>query len=293
MRQRNKATTKVFTATFLAVLTFVFFLSCEKIDFGLDEMFDHGYSVTERAKYCNISSFAPKGLAGSYKILIVTDVHFGGEDNGSNGSRREEDFFSHAAQNAPYAFCACLGDIAEHGWDKEYKRYKTEFCARVKKEFGVDTFTCPGNHDLYNHGYKNYKDNFFPSSTFFSFSTNKISYYFLDDASGSFGAKTLYSLKTLFNGDTRKKIVFMHIPIYLDESVVFKLQDSHERNKLLSILNKGGVIASFNGHLHESNQSNLGNFRSYGIGGYLQYSKYAVATINEEKALVTVQEYTY
>lgn len=276
-----------------AIIAMLFFNSCNKLDYGLDEAFGHGDSVTERTKYDDISPSIQKSFASPYRVLIVSDVHFGGENIEHNGARRDDDFFASAKAFGPYAFCVCLGDTAEHGWKKEFRRYKSEFCDRVASEYEIQTFTCVGNHDLYNHGYDEYKKIINPGTTFYSFSTAKISYYFLDDASGTLGSKQLNTIKRNFKADPRKKIIFMHVPIYMDNSTPYKMQDTHERNELLSVLNKNGTIAAICGHYHEGGNFDLGRFQEYLVGGYLEYSQYAVLTVDEEKGVVGVEEYSY
>lgn len=225
----------------------------------------------------------------SYEFLVITDVHFGGEELGNNGKRRDKEFFEWIKNNyvqdgkCSLKFCVCLGDVAEHGLEDEYSDYK-DFTDKLQSEFGLKTYNVVGNHDLYNAGWKNYKDYCFPYTSFYKFRTKNLTYYFLDSASGSLGDRQLgtFVRDMKYNEDGRKKLVFMHVPAYANGLFYFVMQNSIERNKFISYCAKNDVIALIDGHTHKEITSDLGSFTEYNLPGYLEKRGWAIVSVDEK-----------
>lgn len=281
------------------------FVSCKYLDYGLTEAFGRSDTINDRAKYKDITDDAEisslKTLNGKYKFLLVSDVHFGGEDLHDNGKRRDGDFFTSfkahfddaTSEGVPIKFCICLGDTAEHGYKKEMVRYNTDFVGKLKSDFAIPTLTVPGNHDLYNSGYDDFRDTTYPHTSFYHFSTTAMSYYFLDSASCMLGAEQLSTLRGYLHTDSKRPLVFMHIPIFAEGCFTSAIENTTERNKIISIFNKEHVLAVFSGHTHLDFKSDLGRFNEYTIAGYLQRRAYYIITVDEGAGSISKQKYTY
>lgn len=158
------------------------FISCEYYSYGLDEFFYRNQTVENRTETLlelenSYKDQLPKDLPSKYKILLITDIHFGGENMGKNPDRWEKSFFkqmdklwdeSKDTDDFP-KFCVALGDIAEHGLNKEFKNFKQEITDKLYEKYGIITFNVVGNHDLYNSGYTSYKKYCFPYTSFYRF----------------------------------------------------------------------------------------------------------------------------
>lgn len=274
-------------------------ISCEYKDYGLDELFYRKDPTQERAKYLDLSEEKEvkdlvATLPSSYSFLLISDVHFGGEGIKHNGARHEDAFFNLIEEEKDkIKFCIVLGDVAEHGFEEEYKSYKNEMIDTLYSKYNLITFTCIGNHDLYNSGYSNFKTLIYPHTTFYHFSTNKLSYYFLDSASCRLGDRQLGKLRKEFMTDNKRKLAFMHIPLYAEGQFYYALQTTTERDTLISLLNKNQCIGLFCGHDHEEFTSDLGHFNEEVIAGYLERRCYYIVEVDEERGRVRLKRLKY
>ena len=272
---------------FLFITISLFFSSCK---YGLEELLFRDNSVSERAntiKYLESEGWETETENKEYEILVITDVHFGGENKGKNGGRFETEFYDWLESTyvvpgkALPLFMVSLGDIAEHGFSKEYRAYKF-FTDNLESRYGIKTYNVVGNHDLYNEGWKNFENFNYPFTSFYKFRTSSFTFYFLDSASGSLGEKQLDS----FENDMRywergrNKIVFTHVPAYAGNFFYFVMQNTVERNRFISACAKNDVQALVVGHTHDEITSNLG-FTEYNIPGYLEKKAWALLKINE------------
>ena len=184
----KKSFFKIWLSAFFLIFDFVF-CACQYYSYGLDEFLYRDNSIRNRSsKLKELDEGLENSVFGSYEILVITDVHFGGEGIGHNGERRDDEFFSWISENFKDAgkempkFCVCLGDVAEHGLESEFKDYK-KFTEKLESEFGIKTYNIIGNHDLYNAGWKNFEKYSFPYCSFYKFRTKNLTYYFLDSVS--------------------------------------------------------------------------------------------------------------
>lgn len=288
---------KAVLPVFLAAFVFLF-SSCQYYSYGLDEFLYRDGSIRNRSsRLKDLKVCEEVSELDSYEILVITDVHFGGEGIGHNGDRRDDEFFEWISQHfdgteKPFPkFCVCLGDVAEHGLESEFKDFK-EFSEKLEARFGMKTYNVVGNHDLYNAGWKNFEKYNFPYCSFYKFRTKNFTYYFLDSASGSLGDEQLTAFKRdmEYNENGRNKLVFMHVPAYAGGLFYFVMQNSIERNKFISYCADNGVLALIDGHTHKEITSNLG-FTEYNLPGYLEKRGWAVVSVDEAKKTVSSKCY--
>ena len=288
---------------FFCFLLFFYLLiieSCQYYSYGLDEFLYRDNSIRNRSgKIKDFNNLKPTFLDSDfidketstklkkYAVLIFTDVHFGAEEKGHNGRRKDDEFldwienYQNDTENVPLKFSVCLGDVAEHGLESEFSDYK-KFTDKIESNFNLKTYNVVGNHDLYNAGWKNFKDYCFPYYSFYKFQLGEFTYYFLDSASASLGDEQLTSFKRDMEKTEkdRKKIVFMHVPAYAGGLFYFVMQNTTERNKFISFCANNNVIALVDGHTHKEITSNLG-FMEHNLSGYLEKRGFAVLTVDE------------
>lgn len=288
---------KILSPFFLVIFDFLF-CACQYYSYGLDEFLYRDNSIRNRSsRLKELDEKLEDSVSGTYDILVITDVHFGGEGIGHNGERRDDDFFEWISENFKKPgkempkFCVCLGDVAEHGLESEFKDFK-KFTERLEAEFGIKTYNIIGNHDLYNAGWKQYEKYSFPYCSFYKFRTKNLTYYFLDSASGSLGDEQLTAFKRdmEYNESGRKKLVFMHVPAYAGGLFYFVMQNSVERNKFISYCADNGVLALIDGHTHKEITSNLG-FMEYNLPGYLEKRAWTIISVDEDNKKVASKCY--
>lgn len=285
---KNHAIASNITILSLLALLSLFNFSCSLSEYGIEEFLYRENHIDKRAQdLLELKDDEKPTLPEikKYSVLITTDLHYGA-DNHPNKERKDDDFFAAISKlkdegNLPL-FCVCLGDIAEHGYDSEHKRYKAEFVDRLESEFGIKTYTVVGNHDLYNSGWYPYSKYIFPGTSFYHFKTETFSWYFIDNASGTFGNHQYQALSTALSNDKSKKLVFTHVPLYCSGHFYFTMQNSAERNKVISLFGKNNVKGVFCGHTHFNDESDLGNFTEYTTGGFLEDHEYSILHVDEE-----------
>lgn len=275
-----------------AILSFAN-ISCR---YGLEEAFYRQSRADERAasiKEVTLPSDLAQSLGDEYTVLVITDVHFGANSGIKGNNRRDEDFLSSVKNLSPTPkFCICLGDIAEHGYESEFRDYKEKIQDKLDK-LGIPTFNVVGNHDLFNTGWKYYKEVLGETTSFYRFSTKNISWYFLDSAGGSLGTTQMQSLYEAVSGDTKPKFFFTHVPLYANGHFYFSMQNTDERNKLIVLLNRNKAKTFVTGHIHTQKSSDLGSFTEYTVNAFLADKKYGLLTVNETEGTAVPQFISY
>ena len=272
-------------------LACLLFTSCE---YDLQNAFYRSEDTDSRAQTCLTlsDSDSPHPASDVYTVALFSDIHFGGKD-----SRHEQDFLNWLQESknngtAP-AFCICVGDIAEHGYKKEFLEYN-EFVKQVEAIIGNGkVYNVLGNHDLYNNGWDNYKENIFPYSSFYTFKTKNFSWYCIDSASGTLGKKQFKKVEELFKNDPSPKIVLTHIPAYsnpMNYMGYFSFQNTYEADMLLSLYEKSNVKMAISGHIHQSYKNYFHSFQELTVSSITESNRWTVITIDETNATISEQQ---
>lgn len=266
---------------------------CKYYSYGMEEFLYRSGTVEKRtASVLELedSDVPVVPTEGSYNILVITDVHFGAEKSEEYRKKLSAAFINYV-KNIPAAekplFCICLGDISEYGLKSQFESFN-QFVNKLS-DLGIKTYSILGNHDLYNSGWHAYKDTIFPFTSFYYFKTDVFSFYFIDSASGSLGKNQMNILENILIKDLNPKIVSSHIPIYANDFFYFSMQNSMERNLLISMMAENNVKAFFDGHTHHSNSFNMGNFTEYNIPGFLEKNEFGIITLNQDDVSVSVK----
>ncbi len=301
---------KKYIAGILCLTSFLLF-SCS--NYGLYQFLLSEDTVDERSSKLTIIpppdfSQQTPAISSTYSVLVISDVHFG-----SQKLRHDIEFcaaFRNLLSNSDSTliprFVISLGDSADGGHQSEYYQYDlflSELRKIAKEEIGdpdYKIYTVLGNHDLYNNGWSKWKHLVYPftSSYFFSFKADSTSekgftYYFLDSANGTLGVDQLESFEKITKNDTQNKFVMTHYPLYCSGLTMFTMQDTMERNKLLSIFAKRDVKALFGGHAHMNYSFDYGNFKEFLTGSEVMSRQYRLFTVNEKEGTVTSVELSY
>ena len=301
------------------------FLSCSEYGFFWGQF--GAKDVDERSP--RLSEVEPPDLqaqSGSpsarYSILIISDTHYGAEREDL-----DEDVFlawlrswyeESDGTKCP-RFAVNLGDTADGGKKEQFASY-LEFERKIKAVAGEylygETEETPdderrfriysvlGNHDLYHDGQGHFMRMIYPhtSSYFFSLDTDPdgghsgFSFYFLDTANGTAGTSQLDDFKSKIKADPRPKIVFTHYPVYAGGSNMLDLiQDTMERNTLLTSFARNKVGQVYEGHAHKNYGFEFKGFFREDVIGSLRFSgldakQCAIVTIDEAEASVVSTE---
>ena len=261
------------------------FSSCKYYTYGLEEFLYRSGTVEKRTE--SVLELTGHDVPvvpneGNYNFLIVADIHFGHQVYKNDVDwliTSVTDYLNTIPEDEKPLFCICLGDIAEHGLKSEFDDF-TKFVNKLN-ELGIKTYSVLGNHDLYNSGWRIYKDVIFPFTSFYYFKTDVFSFYFIDSASGSLGKSQMNKLENLLTKDEKPKIVATHVPLYADGYFYFAMQNTTERNLLISMLARNNVKAVLSGHTHSMNFTNLGKFTEYNFPSVITYNDIGIVTVNQ------------
>ncbi len=269
---------------FMLISTALFFTSCK---YGIHEGFYRSNPVEKRSAKLTTLDACEHGVNISeqevYSFLVISDVHFGAPDK-----RFDEAFIEQVISDntTPLpSFCICLGDVAEHGLESEYADFNATIADGLWK-YGIKTFCVVGNHDLYNSGWENYVVYNFPYSSSYKMEVGDLSFYFIDSASGTLGYPQIENLKTSFATDSKRKMIFSHVPLYADDTLYFVMQDSEERNDLITLFAENNVSYFSGGHIHKTLSTDFGSFVENNVPAYLDQKGWAIYTVNQSSGQI-------
>ena len=251
------------------------------------------------------------GLNGKYSFIVVTDVHIGASDVRSS---KMNDFlneisllFESIDKTKIPRFIVNLGDTADGGHLSEYNDYNS-YLEKIRKlavEKNVVSsteafkiYTILGNHDLYNNGWTDWKKTVYPykSTYYFSLSSGEadydslpFSFYFVDTGNGAFGTDQLDAFEKLLKSDPNPKMIFSHYPFYSDNVPFMALEDTTERNYLLSLFAKNNVKALFGGHVHTVFEHGFGSFSQINTSALFKNEAFRLVTVDESTLSVSTK----
>lgn len=251
------------------------------------------------------------GLNGKYSFIVVTDVHIGASDVRSSKMNDFLDEISSLFESIDKTkiprFIVNLGDTADGGHLSEYNDYNS-YLEKIRKlavEKNVVSsteafkiYTILGNHDLYNNGWTDWKKTVYPykSTYYFSLSSGAadydslpFSFYFVDTGNGAFGTDQLDAFEKLLKSDPNPKMIFSHYPFYSDNVPFMALEDTTERNYLLSLFAKNNVKALFGGHVHTVFEHGFGSFSQINTSALFKNEAFRLVTVDESTLSVSTK----
>ena len=300
--------------TLISILFLFAFSSCA--NYGFYQLLFGEEDVDERFRgFSDLSGetvlSSSLGLNGKYSFIVVTDVHIGASDVRSS---KMNDFlneisllFESIDKTKIPRFIVNLGDTADGGHLSEYNDYNS-YLEKIRKlavEKNVVSsteafkiYTILGNHDLYNNGWTDWKKTVYPykSTYYFSLSSGAadydslpFSFYFVDTGNGAFGTDQLDAFEKLLKSDPNPKMIFSHYPFYSDNVPFMALEDTTERNYLLSLFAKNNVKALFGGHVHTVFEHGFGSFSQINTSALFKNEAFRLVTVDESTLSVSTK----
>ena len=259
----------------LLLLTLVFFTSCDNIVpiASIDP-----YKKTAKENYyenplpdLNGNDF-PKTDVEGFKILLISDTHFGKTKSGT--FFKTEEFEKYITETTDILstsdFIVNLGDVSDNSEQAqldEYKKWSEELFA------GKPIVNVIGNHDNRNGGVQRFIDTVaYTDSTYYRFNASDVQFYVVDSAFRTLGRQQLdHLMKVLEANKDKKKIILTHIPLYGSITNFYaSFADEKERNFLLSRFSRYGVNLLLTGHKHvpESYYDYTDSFTEIVVNGF-------------------------
>lgn len=276
---------------FLSLLGVLTLFSCS---YGTDNLLYYANTVTARTPTFLDFDFSSTAatLPNQYKVLVLTDLHFGN----STTVPPVDELYSYLdgmlTTHPEYPkFYICLGDQTDHGCASECTAYKA-FADTLKSKYGLKIFNVVGNHDLYNSGWDNWVASNEPGTSFYRFKTKNFSWYAIDTGSGTLGTNQYNTLQTLMYLDSNPKVVLMHYPLSFS-NFVFCLQDTTERNNLISLFGATSVKDVLCGHVHSTQAINHTNFLEYCFPSFTYQRTATILSVNETAESVDITYKTF
>lgn len=223
--------------------------------------------------------------AGStYKILVVTDVHFGSIRPGAPDIPLQK-VYDYIDNNPDIKFCICLGDAIDYGSEEIMASYN-DFVRTIEQEKHIKVINTVGNHDLYQSGWEIWKKNCYPNTSFYKFETDGFSFYGLDTGSGTLGVKQLTLFEEALQKDPKPKLIFTHYPLFTNKFCV-GLDDPTERAYFYRLCQKNNVKMAITGHAHKKETTDFGEFNAYILPSLRFNGGFTVVEINESTGTAT------
>ena len=268
--------------------------------FGEENVDERSSSISSLESYAPSFSSQSSAVSGTkFSALVITDLHYGA----SWGDDNEQDFLdwfenrltTGTSENIP-RFIVNLGDTADGGHDSEFKDYvafENKIKQVAKEKLGdsdYKIYSILGNHDLYNNGVEGFEEMCFPFISSYYFHAGGFGFYFLDTANGTMGTSQLEDFKDRISADPSPKVVFTHYPIYAGAGkyLLMRLQNSMERNTLLSYFSKYNVKQVYEGHIHARTWFDFTKFREDVIQSF-RYGQAALFTVDSSAGTVSTE----
>ena len=111
----------------------------------------------------------------------------------------------------------------------------------------------------------------------------------MDTGNGAFGTDQLDAFEKLLKSDPNPKMIFSHYPFYSDNVPFMALEDTTERNYLLSLFAKNNVKALFGGHVHTVFEHGFGNFSQINTSALFKNEAFRLVTADESTLSVSTK----
>jgi Icc protein len=256
------------TVTIPAVLLafFLVFTGCEKFEFDPNQSVD--LTSKEQLNYTNINMLRNNHADSSVRFVLMGDSHI--------DYANMEKLTDHLNEQNGIDFLVHAGDLTEHGILQQYKQTSAHL-GRLK----IPYVTVIGNHDIVGNGEAMYRHMF--GRTDYSFVYAGIKFVFFNDNSREYGFNgkvpdlSWVSHEIADPGPFSRVVLVSHVP-YFDKDFDQALRDDYI--ELLSA-NRGKVLLSLNGHLHDGFVDIPENTDVLHLGaGSVNRRSYIIITIN-------------
>ena len=299
----------------LIILLSLFTISC-RYDFNLIPRKDN---IEERSPgFSKIDSPFKDSSNNKFSVLLIGDTHFG-RNGWFKPKRNEEPFYEKLSQlkdeyeknGYPISFSINVGDISDSGKQSEFDDFRI-FEKRIASILSADEasyyekmFSIVGNHDLYNNGWNVWKENSFPHTSTYYFTTegtgSSVSWYFLDSGSGMLGKNQISKLTDIARKDPNEKLFFSHYPINAKFVDYYTLSDPVEVAQITKLLYQTKVGFTVEGHYHPGGSNDIktssGKFVCHEevLPGFVDHLGFGILTVDlsSEKPDFNLKIYHY
>jgi predicted phosphodiesterase len=222
-------------SVFLAISIF----SCNIFDLG--GLFVSSYVNDRFVDSTGYFPVAPPAVddTSDYAFMVIADPHYYTWQPG---------YLAHIEEKKSewdVEFIVILGDIVQAGQPHQFKYFTDDLVATT-----LPVYVIPGNHDLYNNGYNQWKD--IAGPTVFAFSIGDDRLLFLDTANGTLGSRqTNWLEEELKENQHQKTMLFTHYGFFdetLQSATVWS--SSEEKYRLIDLFSRMNVDVVLSGHLH-------------------------------------------
>jgi 3',5'-cyclic AMP phosphodiesterase CpdA len=182
-------------------------------------------------------------IAGDFSFIVISDTHvFSGEDTASVFAQLQTRL--DPGPNGDKFVLVC-GDVVQNG-----ARADVEAFAAQSAVLGLPIHSVPGNHDLYNGGWANYRDVL--GRSMYTFSAGPVRVIAIDSANGTLGALQRSRLDGILAARAEPYCVtFTHMEFLCDTiTETQQWTDLTETYSLMRLLETSGVDIHFAGHTH-------------------------------------------
>ncbi len=232
-------------------------------------------------------------VSGTYEVLILTDVHKGAGYYKSGVDAAFEKWLN-SYDLSKVKFALGLGDFADGAKEGQMRDYSA-LISKIEAK-GIKVLNVVGNHDLFqSDGYELYSKYCYPHTSFYKFYTKNLAWYGLDSGSGTLGSRQLEALKTAMAAESKKVMVFTHVPLSHSELaqwfLPFCFRDTTERNVLIQLFSEMGIQGYLCGHYHPGGIDTFGNFTQYNFKSFGEKGVWYILTVNEDAGTVSIRDY--
>ncbi|HAN18833.1 MAG: hypothetical protein A2X13_07970 [Bacteroidetes bacterium GWC2_33_15] len=260
--------------TCLGSLILVFVAGCE-------DYFEYSpYAANIKDSYKNIHKENINNLIladtakDEIKFAVIADSHY--------NYRELNEAVANINNRGDIDFVIANGDIADHGYLKEYEL----FCKQMKS-LDMPYLTVIGNHDYRSNGHKIYKQIF--GNTNKSFSYNNNLFILFDDVfweSNKTPDTDWLEKKLLYTEQYNKIFVICHIPPYGEQ-----FTDDIEE-KYITIMRENNVGISIHGHIHKFQHEEYYNDGvQYLTVESIMDKEYVIITVIEDSIIIEQIKY--
>jgi 3',5'-cyclic AMP phosphodiesterase CpdA len=177
----------------------------------------------------------------SFKFAMVGDLHVGGTDT----ARLER--ILDQAQAEGDEFIVLLGDIVDKGEEISFSAVQQVI---QNKGYNQKVITLLGNHDVFEEGWKFYK-NLWGASHYVVDAGNS-RFIVLDTADGTLGKQQFDWLSEELSKTSAKNIFLLthYMPVVPGQRTYLRLANQTEAERLMKLASRSGVRGMYGGHYH-------------------------------------------
>lgn len=253
---------------FMIVISAFYLISCDVDPKGLvsssdvDKRFEDSLSLAEKDD-------VEITIDEDFSFIVIADTHVYHGD-ASKLTTLKERIAQDIAGGSKDKFVLACGDISKCGTAEDFRAFRDVF----SNEPALPVYTAIGNHDLYFHGWSNYKE--ILGKSCYTFTAGPVRFVCFDSANGTLGRKQKNWLEGVLKTKTEPLcVVFTHFELFSpDVTTIQQYTDIEEVYYLLHLFKKTGVDYVLMGHSHEYYDKEVNGTRYVNIPDFVDKQRY-------------------